>query len=381
MNRRKFLTLTGGGVILAAGVGVAGFAVTRTPDKALVPWAQAGSLYSEPRKRALSYAILAPNPHNRQPWLIDLSKENRIILHVDTSRLLPHTDPFNRQITIGLGCFLEILRMAAAEDGYRVRMEAFPEGSGENLDKRPVAILSFEADETVKKDPLFASVMERRSLKVPYDMKREIPDADLGKLIALTNDDVQINGTNAAPKVSELRQLTNEATIVELHTHRANKESTDLMRIGKSEIEANPDGIDIGGPFMEALSIFGIFTREKVLDPTSSIFKQGQEMLLAQSGSAMGHVWLTTKGNSRLDQLNAGREWVRVNLTTTSLGLGLHPHSQALQEWPEMKVHYDKCHALLAPDGGTVQMLGRLGYGEKIGPSPRWPLDTRIIDV
>lgn len=381
MDRRKFLTLTGGGIIVAASAGVAGFSLTRTPDKALIPWAQAGSLYSEPRKRALSYAILAPNPHNRQPWLIDLSEDNKIILYVDTDRLLPHTDPFNRQITIGLGCFLEILRMAAAEDGYRVSMEAFPDGSSENLDKRPVAILSFEADEVVKKDPLFAFVMERRSLKVPYDMEREIPDGDLDKLLALANNDVQIGGTNTASKVSELRQLTNEASVTELHTHRMNKESTDLMRIGKSEIEANPDGISLGGPFLEALSIFGLFTREGVLDPTSSIFKQGQEMLLAQSGSAMGHVWLVTKGNSRLDQLNAGRDWVRVNLTTTSMGLGLHPHSQSLQEWPEMKVHYDKCHALLTPDGGTVQMLGRLGYGEKTAPSPRWPLDTRIIDA
>ncbi|MFK5979339.1 MAG: twin-arginine translocation pathway signal protein [Rhizobiaceae bacterium] len=381
MNRRKFLTLSGGGVIVAAGAGVAGFVFTRTPKKALIPWAQAGSLYSEPRKRALSYAILAPNPHNRQPWLVDLSKENRIILHVDTSRLLPHTDPYNRQITIGLGCFLEILRMAAAEDGYRVTTDAFPEGSGENLDERPVAILSFEADKTVQKDPLFAFVLERRSLKVPYDMERRIPEPDLQKLVTLGNGDVQISGTIAASKVSQLRQLTNEASITELHTHRMNKESIDLARIGKSEIEAKPDGIDLGGPFMEALSMFGLFTREGALDPTSSIFKQGQEMLLAQSDSAMGHVWLVTKGNSRLDQLNAGRDWVRVNLTTTSMGLGLHPHSQALQEWPEMKVHYDKCHALLAPDGGTVQMLGRLGYGEKIAPSPRWPLDTRIIDA
>lgn len=381
MNRRKFLALTGGGVIVAAGAGVAGFILTRTPHKALIPWSQAGSLYSEPRKRALSYAILAPNPHNRQPWQIDLSTENKIILHVDTDRLLPHTDPFNRQITIGLGCFLEILRMAAAEDGYRVTMETFPEGSGEHLDKRPVAILSFDADETVKKDPLFANVLERRSLKVPYDMKREIPNTDLTKLIALTNDNVQIMGTNDTSKVADLRHLTNEASTTELHTHRMNKESIDLMRVGKSEIEANPDGIDLGGPFLEALSIFGLFTREGALDPTSSVFKQGQEILLSESGSAMGHVWLVTKGNSRLDQLNAGRDWVRVNLTTTSLGLGLHPHSQALQEWPEMKEHYDKCHALLAPNGGTVQMLGRLGYGEKIGPSPRWPLDTRIIDA
>ena len=51
-------------------------------------------------------------------------------LYVDTDRLLPETDPYNRQITIGLGCFLEIMRMAAAEDGYRVDLDALPRRRG-----------------------------------------------------------------------------------------------------------------------------------------------------------------------------------------------------------------------------------------------------------
>lgn len=37
-------------------------------------------------------------------------------------------------------------------------------------------------------------------------------------------------------------------------------------------------------------------------------------------------------------------------------------------------------HARLAPDGGTVQMLARIGYGPSVGASPRWPLEARIID-
>ena len=73
LNRRTIMSLLGGGVILAASAGT--FINTRTPNKALAPWDLAGS-YIEPRKRALSYAILAPNPHNRQPWLADLSQKD-----------------------------------------------------------------------------------------------------------------------------------------------------------------------------------------------------------------------------------------------------------------------------------------------------------------
>ncbi|MDQ7069355.1 MAG: hypothetical protein Q9M48_01160 [Rhodobacterales bacterium] len=143
VNRRKFLSIVGGGVVLAA-TGAGGFLATRTPQKALAPWGKAGN-YEEPRRRALSYAILAPNPHNRQPWVVDLSQSGKIFLYVDTDRMLPHTDPYNRQITIGLGCFLEMLRMAAAQDGYRATIKAFPEGSDSAaLDRRPVAEVRFE---------------------------------------------------------------------------------------------------------------------------------------------------------------------------------------------------------------------------------------------
>lgn len=75
ITRRKTLALIGGGVIAAATA--TGYAVTRTPDKATLPWSLAGT-YTDPRKQALSYALLAPNPHNRQPWIVDLSVDHEI---------------------------------------------------------------------------------------------------------------------------------------------------------------------------------------------------------------------------------------------------------------------------------------------------------------
>ena len=147
MKRRQFVMMASGGVLLAATGAATAFVTTRTPQAALQPWGDAGSLYEEPRQRALSYAILAPNPHNRQPWLVDLVGDDQVVLYVDTKRVLPHTDPFNRQITIGLGCFLELMTMAAASDGYRVETELFPEGEdSDRLDTRPVARVRFIAD-------------------------------------------------------------------------------------------------------------------------------------------------------------------------------------------------------------------------------------------
>jgi len=378
VDRRKFLAIAGGGAVLAA-VGGLGALATRTPEKALQPWSDAGSLYTDPRKRALSYAILAPNPHNRQPWRVDLSTPDRAILLVDTNRMLPFTDPYNRQITIGLGCFLEVMRMAAAQDGYRVEFDLFPAGSDSQLlDDRPVANAVFLKDESVLADPLFQYVMNRRSLKEPYDLERPVGSDILTEIqgaAAIT----MVASSNEAASVQALRKLTHDALQLEVDTPRTYQESVDLFRIGKAEIESSPDGIAFSGPLFETLHLLGLFTRESAVDGSSSGYKQGIAAILRNTDTAMAHIWQVTTGNTREDQINAGRDWVRINLAATSNGVGVQPLSQALQEYPEMKSLYDEVHRKLAPNGGTVQMLARLGYAEAVSASPRWPLTAKIV--
>lgn len=379
MKRRNFLALVGGGVILAAG-GAATSVAMREPAKALQPWQRAGTAYEEPRKRALSYAILAPNPHNRQPWLVDLRQDGQVILTVDTEKMLPHTDPFNRQITIGLGCFLELMEMAAAQDGYRVETTLFPEGSdAARLDNRPVAICRFAKDKAVTGDALFAHVMDRRSLKEPYDTARPVDAATLQKVLASGRAGTSTGGSVEESSIAYWRQLTEEALTIELETHRTYKESVDLFRIGAREVDANPDGIDFTGPMFELMGATGVFSRKAAMDRGGQAYKGGVDAVLESTRTAMGHVWLLTPSNSREDQIAAGRDWLRINLATTDMGLGIQPLSQALQEYPEMAAHYEAAHKRLAADGGTVQMLARIGYAAAVPPSPRWPLEAKMI--
>ena len=179
--------------------------------------------------------------------------------------------------------------------------------------------------------------------------------------------------------IERLRKLTHEALVVELETPRTYKESVDLFRIGKAEIEANPDGIDFSGPMFEALGIVGMMTREGALDHNSQGYKQGVAAVLENTDTAMAHLWQVTRGNTRIDQIDAGRDWLRLNLAATAADLSMQPLSQALQEYAEMKVHYDEVHTTLAPQGGTIQMLARLGYHGPVAASPRWPLEAKIV--
>jgi len=365
LSRRKTLALLGGGVVVAATASAGTFLATRTPDRALQPWQAAGG-YDDPRLFALSYALLAPNPHNRQPWLIELEGPDAFVLHRDKSRVLPQTDPFDRQIFVGLGCFLELMTVAATQRGKVAEITLFPEGQD-----GPVAHV--QLNEGASADPLAGAILDRRSCKEPFE-DRPVPEAVAAELArygtVFTEPDT----------VAEIKKLTWDAWLTEMHTHRALKESVDLMRFGKAEINANPDGIDLGGPFLESLMLAGMLTRENQLDPQSTGFREGVKMYEAMLHATPAYVALTTAGNDRPDQIAAGRRWLRLNLETTRLGLALHPVSQALQEYKEMKAHYADAHRMLAKPGETVQMLGRLGYGPKTARTPRWPLETRILN-
>lgn len=364
MNRRNFLNILGGGTILAA-AGSAGFLFSRTPTKALEPWAGA-TTYTDPIKRALAHALLAPNPHNRQPWLVDLSQEGQVTIHRDTTRDLPMTDPFNRQIFIGMGCFLETLRIAATETGHVVDFDILPQG-----EDVPIAVAKFSKGATL--DPLAEFIVTRHSDKQAYEDR----DIEADKIAALSN---YVSIITDQQRVEALRQITWDALEIEMLTPHTLKESVDLMRIGKREINANPDGIEMREPMLDALYNLGLLKREMLLDTDHSGFRAKMNAMQRTCFATPAFAVLTTQGNTRHDQINAGRDWMRYSLAATSMGLGTQPMSQALQEYPEVATQYDQVHQMLAKDGETVQMLARVGYGSNAIATPRWALETRIVN-
>jgi nitroreductase len=380
-NRRRFLTLLGGGAVLAAaGAWTQRDRLNPVPTPATAPWREAGSA-QELRRRILSYALLAPNPHNLQPWRADLREAGVITLWHDRTRLLPETDPFGRQMMIGHGCFIETAAIAARQFGHTLDVALFPEGepTAASLHDRPIARLTPKAGGAP--DPLFAAIVRRHSWKEPYDPNRPIgEDAARALMAAAGEAGGRFASTSEPGEVSALRELLGRAVEREFRTPAKLKESIDLVRVGWSEIVASPDGIDLGGPFFELLNLLGQMSREGMLDPEGMAFKSTIDgyWRLARATPSMG--WLTTPGNARTDQIVAGRAYMRAALAATANGVQMHPMSQALQEYAEMADLQAELLARLNPPAGEhVQMLVRLGYAEGARPAPRRPLDAILI--
>ena len=122
----------------------------------VVPWA-AASTETNPRRFALSREILAPNPNNLHPWQVSLDGDDEVTLFYDTTRALPETDSFDRQITISMVCFLEQMVVVASARGYAVDVTLFREDTDTGgFDTRPTAYARFNT--WAKRDPLFAAI-------------------------------------------------------------------------------------------------------------------------------------------------------------------------------------------------------------------------------
>jgi hypothetical protein len=405
--RRQFIRILGGGAVFAATAAMAGTLAgcsSEMPADAVAPWSGPGN---EPdlRRWILAHAILAPHSHNLQSWLVDLSQPGEMHLFCDTTRLLPQTDPFNRQIMMSQGTFLELLVLAARQRGQRAEVTLFPDGVFEGPvpeagpKARAVARVRLVADATLAPDPLFQQIFKRHTHKGLYDPAREVSDAAwtamaeaaqpaaggdalLPPTTGLRFGRLGPSGTGDAAALERQREIAREAWRIELTTPRTMLESLKLVRLGAREISQHRDGISLTDPMLVLLGRVGLFDRSKAPAADDPAITGQIKDFNANLASTHAFLWMTTPGNDRATQVNAGRAYARVQLAATAHGVVMQPLQQALQEYTEVAPQYRAIHQLLAPQGETVQMWARVGYtgggGRHDGQAPRRGVDAII---
>ena len=374
LDRRAFVRL-----LAAAAVSPLAACSEDYPEEAVAAWRGPDSA-ADLRRWALGHAILAPNSHNRQPWLADLREADAIVLRIDRDRLLPETDPWFRQIVVSQGTFIEALILALRQRGLEPAVALFPEGefAARAVDDRPVARITWSPVAAPRRDPLFDQLPRRQTAKVDYDTTRPVAAETLERLrSALADPEVRFGATVEPARLEALRTLCWEAARVELSTPRTVMESLRLTRVGPAEITRHRDGISLNSPLLRLVDAVGAFDRSRPPAEGSTAYRQMMARFEGHSRTAMGFLWLSTPrpaGAARAAEVRAGRAYLRLQLKATELGLQVHPMSQAVQEFPEMKTHYDRVHELLVgrpAEEETVQMLCRVGYAPAQQHTPR----------
>lgn len=384
INRRNFVRIAGGGVVLGATAGLAACS-SELPPEAIAAWDGPAAETTDVRHWILSYAILAPHSHNLQSWLVDLRQPGEIMLYCDLTRLLPETDPLSRQIMMSQGTFLELLDIAARQKGLRADITLFPQGEfgPATLDKRPVARIVLAADAGVKPDSLFGAILNRHTNREAYAMREPAPEALQAIAASVAPHPVRTGfvGPAQPDALQQHRAIAMEAWRIELVTPRTVLESFKVLRVGPREIAEHRDGLTINTPMVRALTALGLFDRSKAPGPDDTATTGQIKDFNANIAATPAFFWMVTEGNARSTQVNAGRAYARAQLAATAQGLAMQPLSQALQEYPEQAKPYADIHALLqAPQPRyTVQMWARLGYAPRVGPSPRRGLQSHLI--
>ena len=325
----------------------------------------------------LSHAAAAPSPLNIQPWRVIQKGPLVLDLFLDTERLLPRIDPTSRQVYLSSGAFIENLEIAAREAGFRAGTSLFPSGwpgTSQSPDQ-PVARIELANEHNGGSDPLFSSLHTRHTNRRRYTSK-EIPQEVFSALASSFDLEFTSFGFSADSSFREdLAGYLVEAAEIELSDPDRLAERLSHVRITDRTGNDRQDGY--GSAELGLCGIPGWISRLRIrMHPPESKNRGAKDLLVrltqkqAESAAAFG--WIVTKGNSRYDQVRAGRAYERVHLTATSHDLSLHAISPILESYQGMEVPARKLRDLLAiPDTHTVQMLFRLGYSHPGSPPGR----------
>jgi hypothetical protein len=376
VQRRDFML-----VLAAGGAMITLTACDRMPDEAVMGWQGPESGQADPRLRALAWAMLAPSPHNLQPWIADIRNPGLIELYVDLKRLLPQTDPSNRQILISCGAFLELLRMAARQDGYSVGIELMPQGDyiDAGVDQRPFAHVRLERHPQVERDPLFAAVRARRTNRRPYSAL--VPDTKALQTLAIAAErpGISLAAATSPDQVQRIRELAIQGYRLEFTNQATWTESADLVRLGAAAVAAEPSGLPALGAKVWWARSFGFLNRESLRKTDGYAAQYALNNAIEAAQHTCSWIWLTTSDNSRRTQIEVGRAYMRVDLAAAMLNLAIHPNSQVLQEFAEMQALFQAFHREVGiAEPARVQMLTRIGFAERPDPAPRRAL-ARIV--
>lgn len=370
MQRRDYLKLTGAVLGTLCVTSITGACSSL---RAIGPWEGPTNATRDPRLRALSYAVLAANAHNTQPWLVDLRRPSRLSLYVDPDRLLPETDPLQRQTYVSQGTFLEQLVLGAGLDKRRADVSLFPDGDELT---QPVAHVSLYEDESLTPDPLADQIPHRMSNRRAYE-GGTIPKADLNAITPPRSGELYAKHYDEPKTKSAIAKLCAKAMAIEVSGRNRNEETAKWFRVSDEEAEQHRDGFGLPQAGVTGFEqwfaeTFIIGRDESLVDPEGSFPQKAIEITAEQATSASAFVVLISKDNRRRDQVLAGRAYARLQLEATRRGIATHPMSQLLQEYEDMDELFAELKALLrVPKDHTIQMLVRAGYAEPVVHAPR----------
>lgn len=353
-----------GTVLLAGGALV--------PARYLEPWsASYHTQFADPRMQLVVHAVLAPSSHNMQPWrvVLDPDDPSALLLYTDASRLTPAVDPVARQTLISQGAFLEYLRVAGSQLGYAVAIDIFPQGEyneadlADSMSTTPVARVVISAA-PAQATPQYAALFESDTNRSPY----AAGPLSAAQLAVLRGTAPQQGATlevlDGQGDLTALGDFGKLGTRIESDDKAVTAESDRLFYPNEYSKNAARSGFAVEGQGTSGFGKYllqGLLTLVPAINDDAAAAARSNAMTAAAVAATPAYALITTAGNTRTEQVEAGMLYARFCLTARADGMVMQPLSQVLEEYPAMADARAAVHRQYAPGGGTIQMIVRVG--------------------
>lgn len=317
-------------------------------------------------------AILAPSPHNTQPWRFTTGPD-WLQVYADDGRVMPTVDPYRRERTIALGAAIENALVAAPAKGLTPAVTLLPEGADSDLMAR-IEVRPGHVELT----PLAEAIPNRRTNRGPY--RADAVDAELlAELSALGGDGARLGWIVEAGPRQALGNLLVEAARAVADDDGMSRDGYTWFRPTEASIEAHRDGLTVDGqglaaPVRAAAKLLPSLASRSMADAT---WVKQTKNVHTRTAAAYGLV-LVDDPTARADQLAGGRLAQRVHLAATTKDLGLQHMNQITE-----RIDRDRAGGrpadtaarlaqVLGDDAAQVLCLFRVGWPSRPGKaSPR----------
>lgn len=317
-------------------------------------------------------AILAPSPHNTQPWRFSTGP-TWLQVYADDGRVIPTVDPYRRERTIALGAAIENAVVAAPAKGLAPTVALLPEGPGSDL------IARIEVHPApVELTPLAGAIPNRHTNRGPY--RPEPVDADLlAELADLGREGARLVWVVDPGPRRALGELLVDAANAVAADDAMSRDGYSWFRPTEAAIDAHRDGLTVDGqglaaPVRAAAKLLPSLASRSMADAT---WVKQTKNVHTRTAAAYGVV-LVDDPYARADQLAGGRLAQRVHLTATTRGLALQHMNQITERIDRDRAGRrpsdtaTRLAQILRDQADHVLCIFRVGWPSRPGrPSPR----------